>query len=484
MPRKISSKSSSTRRRSGLLRMLADTQTGFTIIEVLVASIMVTLMAGGVATALISTATVSGDQRRRSQANEIAQQDQERMKGMSIKMLQALKETRTVGPYDGTTYSVYSTGQFLSNTGNASCSTAGTAAAAFVRITSTVNWSGNMKTGADINDVNSWTANSIRPPIKQESLIAPRTGGTLLVGVNDQEGAPVGGATINIFGSKESETADTSSEGCAVFGGLVPGGYYIGAQKAGHVDPNGNDYPFTGATAGSGTATPTPFKMGPAGNVTASFQTTIAGTTYTGQKAPSISWFNAGMDLGSKNFTPPTFPSTPITPSPARMFPFKDPTTGYNNNYTVWAGMCDAAKPPSTPSSNLSLASVYPSTTAVLDGTSQPRVKEPGLIVKVTYAGSAVTPDHIQLKDSCGQRWFSDVRPGDPNNALGQLNFPGQPYGTYSVCADYDPPGATPRKQFTVNSVANTNLTLGNPTPSGQTVAITSTTGDGLCAIP
>ena len=49
-----SSKSSSaTRGRGGLLRMLGDTQAGFTIIEVVVASVMLTLMAGAVATALI-----------------------------------------------------------------------------------------------------------------------------------------------------------------------------------------------------------------------------------------------------------------------------------------------------------------------------------------------------------------------------------------------------------------------------------------------
>lgn len=475
MRRNSSSKSSSATRRRGVLRMLADTQTGFTIIEVVVASVMLTMMAGAVATALISTATVSGDQRRRSQADEIAQQDQERMKGMSIKSLQGLNETRTVGPYEGTSFTVHSTGQFLSNTGSPTCSTAGTSAAAFVRITSTVNWPGNLKAGADINDFSSWTANSIRPPIKQESLIAPRTGGTLLVNVGDETGAPVGGTTINIFGSKENETADTSSEGCAVFGGLVPGGYYIGAQKTGYVDPNGNNYPFTGATAGSGTTAPTPFKMGLAGNVSASFKTTIGGNTYTGQKAPSISWFNAGM-TASKNFTPTTVPATPVNPTPDAIYPFKDPTTGYTNNYTVWAGKCDAAKP--AQSGDQTPATVTPGATPSVV------VKEPALVIKMSYvtSGSYRTPNHVKLTDSCGQAWsipVADIRPYTDSQfgTFGTLNFPGQPSGTYTVCVDYDPPGAVTSRVVSASSVANTSFTAGNP----ANLLVTDTSPGGVC---
>jgi Tfp pilus assembly protein PilV len=457
-------------RRSGLLRMLADTQTGFSIIEVLVASIMVTLMAGAVATALISTATVSGDQRRRSQATEISQQDQERMKGMALKTLQSLDQTRNVGTYDGTAFYVHSTGQFLSTAGSSSCATTG-AAAAFVRATTTVNWPANMK-GGDINDFSTWAGNSIRPPIKQESLIAPRTGGTLLVKATDQDGLGVGGATVDVIGGKESETADTSIEGCAVLGGLVPGGYFIGIQKPGYVDNNGDAHPYTGATAGSGTASPTPFKYSLAGNVNASFQTTIGGTTYSGQKAPSISWSNPGMDKGPDNFTPTTVPSTPINPSPASMYPFKDPSTGYTNNYTVWAGKCGAA----LPASNTTTTTVAPVATAT------PVVKEPGLVIKVSYptAGTYVTPEHITLTDSCNQTWSptpADIRPTTDSlfATLGALDFPGQPYGTYSVCADYDPPGTVTRRKLTVTNVANTSMTAANP----ANVVLTSSTGDG-----
>jgi type II secretory pathway pseudopilin PulG len=56
--------SNAGRRRSGPLRMLADSQAGFSIIEVVVSALMLTLMAGAVATALAT----SGAARRRTRS--------------------------------------------------------------------------------------------------------------------------------------------------------------------------------------------------------------------------------------------------------------------------------------------------------------------------------------------------------------------------------------------------------------------------------
>ena len=309
---------------------------------------------------LVVTATVSGDQRRRSQADEVAQQDQERVKGMAIKQLAGLDQTRTVGPYDGAISHPGSQGQFLSTTGASSCATSGTGAAAYVRITSTVNWQANMKPGGDVNNVTSWAANSIRPPVKAETLITPRAGGTPLVKVQDQDGGGnVPGATITVYGSKETESDDTSSEGCVVFGGLVTGGYYIGALKSGYVDPNGNANPFTGATAGNGTTSPTPFQYGPAGSVTANFKTTVAGTTYTGQKAPSISWSAPGM-TASQTAAPTTVPNATValrrsgssTPSTraATVPPASTPTTTRCGRATATPPGPRPRTPPTPPS--------------------------------------------------------------------------------------------------------------------------------------
>lgn len=481
--------------RAGLLRLLADSQRGFTIIEVVVSALIVASVAGAAATALIATSRMSGDQRRRSQADQIAQQDQERLRGMSIKALSGFTETRVVDEagktpvtgYQGTKFTVHSTGRYLSSAGGSSCSSSGSGAAAYVLIRSEVNWQSNLKTG-DVSNVASWAANSIRPPISQESLITPAAGGTLLVNVVDQDNQPLSNVTVDLFGPKESQSAVTGSEGCIIIGALSPTGYYVGAKRTGYVDANGNDWPFGGASVsqtGTSFPTPNPFKLGWAGSITAEFKTTV-GTTLIDQKAPSISWQDnqSGMSA-SQNVVPGTVPTTPI-PTPVKLFPFNNGTPGvYTSNYTVWAGSCDAARPPI---GQETFATVGPGgTPTLLDGAG---IKVPALVVKVSYptAGTHVTPNHIQLKNSCNQKWTAtgaDIRPtADANfGTRGHLAFPGQPYGTYTICAAYDPPGSTPMKQATVSGVANTNFAAGNPTAAGQAITITDAT-NGSCNLP
>lgn len=475
-------------RQSGRLRLLANAQGGFTIIEVVVSAVLVASLAGAAATALIATTSFSGDQRERSQADELAQQDQERMKGMSIQKLAGYNETRYLAA-DGSTWTssstgtkfvVLSTGKFISNTGSSSCSTSGSSAAAYALVVSSVNWQGNMKAGADVNNTAAWTANSVRPPIKQESLIAPPTGGTLLTNVIDQNGAPLPGASVNIFGPKENESATTGSEGCAIFGGLSPTGYYVGVQKTGFVDPDGNDYPFGGVTVtatGTSFPTPNPFKLGQAGAVQATF--TSNSGALTGQQAPSLSASNAGRT--NPLITTPASPATSIATTQT-LFPFNNGTSGvYTSNYSVWAGACAAEQPPTA---NRVAATVGPGVTAA------PAIKEPGLKLLVTYGGVRKKPGFVKLEYSqtsptaCTESWFPPIAANGDTNTNGSLVSPGQPYagsyavggttytGTYRVCAGYDPDGAGsgPMYYGTLTSQTLTNFSA----LTSKTVAITS----------
>ena len=71
-------------------------QAGFTLIEVLVSALLVILIATATAKALITTSHTSGDQRLRSQADALATQDQERLRGLSDEQLANL--TRSAEP--------------------------------------------------------------------------------------------------------------------------------------------------------------------------------------------------------------------------------------------------------------------------------------------------------------------------------------------------------------------------------------------------
>ena len=121
---------------SGRGRLLGG-DLGFSLIEVLVGALMIVLLAGAAATALISTAHTSADQRLRSQADELATQDQERLRGLSDEQLTGLSQTRPV-TVNGSAFTVTSVSTSEDTTGTSSC--ASTAAAAYYRIVSTVSW--------------------------------------------------------------------------------------------------------------------------------------------------------------------------------------------------------------------------------------------------------------------------------------------------------------------------------------------------------
>jgi len=441
--------------------MLRGEEAGFTIIEVVVSALLVVTIAGATGTALIATNRMSGDQRFRSQAESLAQQDQERLRGMTIAQLNALNQTRDVGPYNGVTYKVTSTGTYLSSAGSASCSTAGPGAAAFVRIKSSVDWPGNHVN----NDLNQPLR---RPAVVSESVTTPPTGGTLVTNVVDQLNAPLSGATVTALG-EEFVSATTGSEGCTIMSGMPSSGYYVFASKSGYVDRNGDPDPLGGATvSGAGTAfpSPNPFKLGQAGGIGAQFKTSVDNVTYTGQKAPSLSWFNPGMTTSKNSLVAPTGSPPKTIPAstvlswvwtqPFNLFPFTTSPSDYIDNYVVWAGDCDTAKPPLA--GNQSKATVGPGQYAPLDDTGtpvRPRVLMPGLKLTVRWKATAggpltaITPAAAKIThEACGETWWPEVGPGSPD-APGELKFPGQPYAPnvagqrLSVCVDYTRNGGT-----------------------------------------
>ncbi len=488
-------------RRRGLLRLLASEQAGFTIIEVVVSALMVVTIAGATGTALIATNRISGDQRFRSQAEAVAQQDQERLRGMTIAQLNGLNETRDVGPYNGVTYKVTSTGTYLSSGGSASCSSTGPGAAAYMRIKTSVDWPGNHVN----NDLNGALR---RPLVVSESVVTQPTGGTLITNVVDQLNAPLSGANVTALG-EEFVSATTGAEGCTIMSGMPSSGYYVFASKSGYVDRNGDPDPVGGATvnsAGAAFPSPNPFKLGQAGGITANFKTLISGTTYTGQKAPSLSWFNAGMTTSKNKVIAPT--GTPartipnaqvdswISGQPFNLFPFPISGTDYTNNYVVWAGNCDAAKP--LLDANQSKATVGPGAWVVLnDGGApvRPRVQMPALILNFNYKNPAgVTTNNVQpaavklTHEGCGEAWWPEVGAGSPDPP-GVLRFPGQPFAPdvdgqrISVCADYTPNGGA--NYYRTNSIfepetKNDNFTAGT-TPPNILIDATNSWAQGRC---
>lgn len=447
-----------------------------TLIEVLVSALLVALIAAGVAVALIAGAETSADQRHRSQASELAQLDQERLKGLSALQLTQLDtpQSRTL-TLDGVPYTITSNAQFLNSTGGAACGSTGAGAAAYYEVFSKVNWASNS-----------------RPPVQVQSLITPPAGGTLLTQVKDQTGAPLSGVGVSATGA-DAASGTTDANGCAIFSGLDTGDYTLTLTDAGYVDPDDDPSPISlsATVTGSGTATPSsgnPLVMGLAGTINANF--TSNSNTLTGQQADAISWYGAGTSNSMSIYKSRAFGGSGVqgTPIPSSgsipLFPFAFTGPSYTGNYAVWAGPCRQMEPPA----GTDAFTVSPGSNQTVT------VQEPALDVFVRQGSSQIAPSHIKITftstsgTSCSDTWSPAIAANAATSPTGALAFPGQPFantstsgtgasasgqsGFLTICAD-----KSSHKITTAGPVTNTSFTAA----TSVTVTIPTSGGNGTC---
>jgi prepilin-type N-terminal cleavage/methylation domain-containing protein len=495
---------------SGALRDRLRAQHGFTLIEVLVSALLVLIISAGVATALVSANDYTGSERGNSQANAVAQQDQERLKSMSDSQLTSLRQTRTV-PLNGTQFTVLSTATYLDASGNSSCSSG---ANAYFKLTSKV--------------TSPATAGNPAQSITEETVITRPLAGTLLVKVGDQTGTPLSGAAIAIAGQNTgyNASATTDTNGCVAFAGLPTDGYAITASDPGYVDPNGDPTPTQAASVNQTTvANPPSFVMGPAGAVRVGFMTKGTSVTYGGPSgtgpAPSgyeLSYYGAGNGSNMSanaclvylaacaatgnpaiNFSASTAVSTFLA---SNLFPFYLGTTSqYNNNYQMWGGACEQEQPLQPPAGT-GFASITPGRAA--SATPDVYVDEPAIDVALKYSGSFRPVSDVTItftgKDAngvtnCVDVWHH-VTPVASETVSGtSYNIYPAPFastaakgstspmasntgdaGSIVVCADYNVSGST-YYQASSSSAGLTNTNFASPTM----VPVLNATTPGRC---
>lgn len=304
-------------------------EAGDTLIEVLIAALLVALIAGAVLTGYIAIAHIAGGQRNTSHADVLAQRDEARLHSLSVAQLSASgpgtgNQTVSTG-LNGTTYTIASTARFVSGgtAGNA-CSSSGTSSADEVATSSTVTWGTN---------------NGGRPPVVVQGLITPAVGGSLVVTAIDQSGGPLAGATVSVTGPSVVSPLTTDASGCAVFGGLAGGAYTVSVAAPGYVDVNGNSTITQSVTVvPTQTAKPTAqFQLGQAGAISATFTTGYNGSTHA-SSSDAIVASNTGMSA-PRTFATTSGPASTLT-TPSTLYPFATP-------YSVYAGSCSSDLPPS-----------------------------------------------------------------------------------------------------------------------------------------
>jgi prepilin-type N-terminal cleavage/methylation domain-containing protein len=406
---------------------------GFTLIEVMVTALIVVLISAAAAKALISSAQFSGDQRFRAEADGLATQDQERMRGLSDEQLgelDAASQARTE-TVNGQSFNVRSAASYVDTTGGSSCTST---AAAYYKIVSTV----------------SWTESSQSQPVSvtEDSLLARPVTGFLLTDAQDQTLTPLAGVTINATGP-DTQVGTTDANGCQLFAGLTPGSYTVTLTDPGYVDYSGNStltgtatVTLTGTTKTTGDI----FTMGLAGSVAGSFSTASGD----GAEADGISWSGNGAigqpvkGVAPAAAAPATSPaSTAQSQTSSALFPFDTSATGapsYTNNYTVWPGRCPEQQPPSPTQVSVSPGQLNQAV---------PLTENELILNSVTYKSGTTTttvkPAHVKLTftgATCTDSWTPSITTATTMPATGWLANPGQPYaasGTLSVCVDYAP---------------------------------------------
>jgi Tfp pilus assembly protein PilV len=416
-------------------------QAGVTIVEVLVASILVVLVSLGALGAVDAAHRTSAEERHRAQAHGMAEADQARMRSMRISDLSNLNQTRTV--YEGgTPYTVVSRGDFVTDsTGTASCDE-GTASADYIKITSTV----------------SWPSKGSRPSVVAESIVSPPSGsiipdrGALAIEVVDAEGNGIPNVGISGTGAGSFSGA-TGSTGCAIFGNLPEGDYTLSVSgvAAGFVDRDGNP-PDNHPTSVIGESTVTVvLQYAQPGSIAVNFTTRVGGTLVAA-RADSVMVFNTGMAT-PKRFGTPGTATTSITAS--QLYPFTTPDA-------VYAGTCEGDNPNPNDDEPPPVPQATADVIVPAGGSAAATIQLPALFLTVRSGTSSFNPG--SLVSGATVRIADRNCPDDPTpgfkrtfttNSQGTLDFPGLPYSDYDVCV------GNSSKHKTVTGVSVKNMTSG-----------------------
>jgi Tfp pilus assembly protein PilV len=412
---------------------LRSDERGSFLIETLVAAVLVAVIAVAMLSAFDGANQASGRTKTRAIAGSLAQTDQERMRSMPVSMLSGLNQSQ-VKSVNGVKFNVDSNAEWLADDTNNTDCTANGNAGDYMEITSTVS---------------SPSQPALRAVVVK-SIVTPAPGtlgvnqGSLAVTIVDRRGKGVPDLTVNIDGPTFASDI-TDANGCAFFGYEPIGNYDVEASRSGWVDLMGRPYAKTTASIASQQVSTKSMSYDQAGSATVTFATDatdyLTSTTTTKRlnvagKAKRIRLTHNLMEppyvrdgaapLGSNKWGDGNPQSSIVADS---LFPFGDMTATpqQTSPYGLYAGDCDANNPNGqSPAQTVDEVQIEP-------GKATPvTVKMPALNIRVP--SSTVHVKVTLTSSGCGSPVWTFT--ASDLNAAGNLNFPGLPYGTYSVCFD------------------------------------------------
>jgi hypothetical protein len=254
-------------RRLSAARTDRDPDAGFSIVEVLVATMIFMLLSIGIAQATVTSIRLSGDQKHRVTALSLAagEIDKVRAIGDPFDVLPD-KSTSTI---DGITYTIDRKAEWVSGSGtDIPCGGAGTANLQVKRVNVSVTWTGQLTPTSPVN------SNTVLAPVGR---INDPTQGTIIVAATRADGTGASGVTPTVTpvsGGATALTAQppvTDSDGCSYALRVTPGVYKVALSKSGYVDINQSANPSLNVTVVAGATVSAPFGYDKAASFTMTY---------------------------------------------------------------------------------------------------------------------------------------------------------------------------------------------------------------------
>ncbi len=339
---------------------LRSSESGLSLIEIVVALMVFAMIATGIGYTIIATLHLTQDSTARQQAANLASQEIDLTR--SIDNLFNLVDKTTTQTINGVTYTIDREARWVSDPLVDQRCGAGGGVLRYKRVNVTVAWTG-MTSGT--------------PTVHADTLIDPGVRinspdlGTVLISVSGSSGDPVAGATVTVTPASPANGATslaaqppvTDSLGCTYALMVNPGNYNVTVTKTGFIDITQNSTPSVLISVAASSASSAMVTLDLGATFPISYATNYAGS--------SIVPGDLDASFVSTYGTSPQ----PNNPSSVTMFPFPagyEVLAGVYNDPATPAKFCNSVDPAQWPAGTTAgvnyFAGVRPAAVAAIPG--------------------------------------------------------------------------------------------------------------------
>lgn len=278
---------------------------GFTLIEVLVALLVFSIISTGILAGITAIVQMTNDNRSRVTAANLASQELDQVRATSDTYTVQSAPKRSI-PVDGKNYWLTRTVTWVSSEGSSvSCNSSTNLF--FLHVNVRVTWDGISSGDKGVQD---------------DTILAPADGstnsslGAIAVSVVGFDGQPVSGiaVTVNVATGGPGETPaaskPTTADGCTYANGVKPGNYTVSIYRSGYRDPNGATNPSKSVTVSAGSTSSVQFVYDQAGVINVLFTDGTAATSAAVPAALPINYTTGGITYSVQGLLAGLFPNS------------------------------------------------------------------------------------------------------------------------------------------------------------------------------